>query len=463
MPESEKWVRLDNASNIFLAARTDTDTKVFRMTATVTDAVEPHLLQKALDQTYEYYVLYHSVLRRGFFWYYLERSDIQPIVQPETQPPCSQIYHYDRRELLFRVLYHQDRIHLEVFHALSDGAGAMSFFQDLLTRYLVLRYPEAVDVARDVDPEYLQKQMEDAFAQYFRKNRQRNFAEAAQSSLATVTKAGKVAFRYGKKAARWFRPAGNPTEGQRNVYRVRGKKTPDNRMQVIETEMPVAPLLQAAREEKVSLTIYLTALFVEATYRATSVKDKPHTITVSVPVNLRQFFPSDTARNFFSTTFLSYTYKGSGEDTLAAICQTFQKQLKEQVTPERLESRLNQLIAYEMNPLGRVIIRPLKDLLLKGLNYLNNRNITLAMSNLGRVQFPEPVDQYVRQVFFQTAAVRPQFCILSHGEVLMVTFTSPFIETAIQKEFVRMLTEQGVPVTVAANKVTEEQLEVVRG
>ena len=65
----KKWVRLDNASNIFLAAMTNSDTKVFRMSAELTDAVDPLLLQRALDEVYENYVLYHSVLRRGFFWY----------------------------------------------------------------------------------------------------------------------------------------------------------------------------------------------------------------------------------------------------------------------------------------------------------------------------------------------------------------------------------------------------------
>jgi len=67
VPEKKTWVRLDNASNIFLAARTDTDTKVFRLSAKTADPIDSNLLQKALDITFEQYVLYHSVLRRGIF------------------------------------------------------------------------------------------------------------------------------------------------------------------------------------------------------------------------------------------------------------------------------------------------------------------------------------------------------------------------------------------------------------
>ena len=67
----KKWIRLDNASKIFLATMTSTDTKVFRLSAAVRDEIDPDILQEALDETYQYHRLYHVVLRRGIFWYYL--------------------------------------------------------------------------------------------------------------------------------------------------------------------------------------------------------------------------------------------------------------------------------------------------------------------------------------------------------------------------------------------------------
>ena len=139
--EKKNWVRLDNASNIFLAARTDVDTKVFRFTAQMSEKVDPASLQKALIKVYEGYPLFQNVMRRGIFWYYLEHTEKIPYVQPETMPPCTAIYHYDRKELLFRVIYNENRIHIEVFHALTDGTGAMWFFEDLITEYTRLRHP----------------------------------------------------------------------------------------------------------------------------------------------------------------------------------------------------------------------------------------------------------------------------------------------------------------------------------
>ena len=36
-------------------------------------------------------------------------------------------YHRNRRNLLFEVTYYKNRINLEVFHALTDGTGALGF------------------------------------------------------------------------------------------------------------------------------------------------------------------------------------------------------------------------------------------------------------------------------------------------------------------------------------------------
>ena len=45
--DRKNWVRLDNASNIFLAARNEIYTKVFRLSAEVENLVQPDILQKA--------------------------------------------------------------------------------------------------------------------------------------------------------------------------------------------------------------------------------------------------------------------------------------------------------------------------------------------------------------------------------------------------------------------------------
>lgn len=446
-----KWVRLDFASNIFLAAMTHRDTKVFRLSAEVTEAVDPDLLQIALEKVYDQYRLYHSVLRRGFFWYYLQESNLRPEVRVDSKSPCRPIYHFDRKELLFRVLYLNRRISLEVFHVLSDGTGAMWFFQDLMREYLLLKYPGKNEQDLEKSTYIHESSSEDSFARHFRHAEQRTFKQEAQSALRSFRQVG-------SKAKQFLFPK-NKTN-KKKVYRYKGTYTPDNRPRVVELEMPVKSIISQAKAMGVSVTIYLTALFIKSLHESVDDFEGGETITVSVPVNLRQFFPSTSARNFFSVTMISYTYKKNRENSLNEICQELKADFNPQLEIEHLENTLKELVYFEYHPISRIVLRPIKDFALKIVNYFNNRNITIAISNLGRVNFSPLVDQWVKQVFFHTIAVRPQFCAISHNDVMTITFTSPFVETDIYQNYAKYLTDLGIPVTTTVNKVTEEELGV---
>ena len=79
-------------------------------------------------------------------------------------------------------------------------------------------------------------------------------------------------------------------------------------------------------------------------------------------------------------------------------------------------------------------------------NKLNNRKITLAMSNLGMFHLPEEVMDYVEDFYFYTSVIRPQFCVNSYKNHLNICFTSPFSETSIFSQFVQFFTEKGIEV-----------------
>lgn len=441
-----RWVRMDNASNIFLAARTAADPKVFRMSAELDHVVDPWLLQDALDATYDRYPLYHAVLRRGVFWHYLQDSDLRPVVTPDLQHTCAPIYEPDRRTLLFRVVHHRRRISVETFHALSDGTGALWFLTDLLAAYLRLRYP---DVDRALTTEPVHELAPDSFTHYFR--RRPDGEPAGRSAPAPVT-------------------GGRRLTGVRRVHRLRGTHTPDNRTRAVELTMPASGVLALARAEGVSLTMYLTALFLESLRRSPEGLGRHRTLGVSVPVNLRQFFPSTSARNFFAAVRVEHAY-GPGTDgddaraadEVGAVARALEDQFRPKVTPEALAAQLRRFIRFERMPVLRVVPRPLKDLILSLVNRANNRGLSVAVSNLGRVVLPEPVEPHVGRILFHVSAARPQFCAVSHAGQLTVSFSSPFTQTAHIREFARMLTDHGITVSAAVARVTEEELAEVSG
>ncbi|NWN87886.1 MAG: alcohol acetyltransferase [Micrococcaceae bacterium] len=439
------WVRLDNASNIFLAARSETDSKVFRLSAQMDHEVDPQMLQTALDRTYDRYRLYHAVLRRAVFWYYLQDSDLRPYVTADDKPTCAPIYDADRRGLLFRVMHHDERIVLEVFHALSDGTGALWFLTDLVAEYLRVRYPEQQRALENTGPINLVPQsgqvddgatehelVTDSFTHYFRGRRDKQPNETP-----TGPRAGGAA---------------------KKVHRVTGTRTPDFRTRAVELTMPAKQVLELARAESISLTMYLTALFFESIRVSSDGSDTTRTLSASVPVNLRQFFPSTSPRNFFATVRVEHTY-GHGADDVGSVGRHLDSQFRPKATPEALEKKLRRFIRFEKMPLLRIVPRPLKDVILRGINWASNRGLTVAMSNLGRVNLGEPADSHVQRMAFQVSAVRPQLSVMSHAGLLTATFTSPFIETDHIRAFVRLLTGQGIDVQVAAARVTEAELE----
>ena len=99
------WWRLDNAAKIFPSTSSAHDSKVFRFFCELEEEIEPAALQAALDKTMERFPIYRCVLRRGWFWYYLEESPLPAPACPEQLPPCFPVYPSPRRSLLFVALF----------------------------------------------------------------------------------------------------------------------------------------------------------------------------------------------------------------------------------------------------------------------------------------------------------------------------------------------------------------------
>ena len=111
MPDT--WYKVDNVAKVFLASVTRRDPRVFRVSCTLSEPVDPGLLDAALARTAREYPQFQVTLHRGLFWHYLESSDKHPRAVPETLPPCAAIYGRElKNDLLYRVSYYHDRINV---------------------------------------------------------------------------------------------------------------------------------------------------------------------------------------------------------------------------------------------------------------------------------------------------------------------------------------------------------------
>lgn len=415
-----RWIKLDNAAKIFPASSSKQDPKVFRFSCELCEEVEEDVLQRALQDTLEEFPNFLCVLKRGLFWYYLEETPVRPLVHQEGNPPCGLIYK-DSRSLLFEVTYFHRRINLEVYHALTDGTGALLFLQAMVYHYLLIKHADAFSEnppVMEYDASAFQK-MDDSFDKYY----------AGRPKTKKNNK---------KKAPK--------------AFRLNGAKNPEYRLRIIEGVMPVDLLLEKAREYDTTLTVLLTAVIMRSIYEEMNVRERKRPVVVTIPVNLRKYFSSQSARNFFSVFNVGYDFKNQSpelEEIISRVKEYFETYLNE----EYLQERMNALAALEHNIFARVTPLVLKNVFMKMAHDLNRRQFTFSLSNVGKVNMPKELCPYIRLFDVFTSTSSMQACACSFENKLNFSFTSVFQSTDIPRRFFRTFVDMGIPVEVVSNHI----------
>jgi NRPS condensation-like uncharacterized protein len=418
-----EWSRLDNAAKIFPANSKKSDTKVFRFACELFDTVDKQVLQQALNNTIEAFPLYRSVIKSGLFWYYFEKSRFEPVVTEENLPPCSTLYDKNNKTLLFRVMYYRKRISFEVYHALADGAGALQFFKTLIFHYITIKYKYALkdkSPVLDIEASKTQK-MDDSFQKYYRDT-------------------GILQKRKSIKA-----------------FKIKGPKIPEYRMSIIEGVIPVDKILPKVKEYNTSLTVFLAAILMCSINEEIPLRLKKRPVVLSIPVNLRNYFHSQTARNFFGVINVDYDFsKGSAE--LREVIEALKIKFKENLTPEVMEKRINKLASLEHNLILRMIPLSIKDLVLKIANSIVDRSYTSTLSNVGVINMPSDIKPFIYSFDIFVSTNKLQACVCSFENQLRISFTSAFVSREIQRRFFKTLTDMGIPVVIESNVVDEQEV-----
>ena len=416
--KDKKWYKLDNAGKIFPPTSNRRDPKVFRFACELYEDIEEETLQKALDKTLEEYPLFLSSLKKGLFWYYLESSNVYPKVTKEENIICDRL----DNELLFRVSYYRKRINLEVYHALTDGTGTLYFLRSLVANYLIIKHKIKKQIIMDTTSLY--EKEADSFEKYYKRSKKIKIPKNARA------------------------------------YNLSGNKYPEDRLKVIEGIVSTSDILKLAKRNHTTVTVYLTSILIKSIGSTMSIKDKRKPVVVTIPVNLRKYFKSNTARNFFNTITVDYKFNDSN-DNLEEIIKNIDKQFKMKLTKEHLDQQMNSLAVLENVFVIRLVPVFIKDLVLKYFHARSRKEQTIALSNVGIVEMPSELQSYIKlfDVFASTDSM--QICMCSYLDNMLLSFTSHFIDTEIQKNFFKELTKEHIKVTINTNVVEDNGYEEV--
>lgn len=418
-----RWERLDNTAHLFPVIAGESMTNVYRISVTLTEEIQPELLQEALDMLLPRFDGFNLRMKQGVFWYYLEENGRPaPRVCEENTYPCRFIRQNKNNHYLFRVTYYKKRINLEVFHVLADGMGGINFLRELTYQYLRLVHPE------------LREKLGDAYHSDTSFNREDSFVK-----------------NYKRKAAKGYKT--------KKAFLIKSEKLEPGEFGVMHGYMNIPQLKNVCKGYGVSINEYLVSAYVWSVYKE-CMHGMPSKlpIRVAVPVNLRTYFESITTKNFFvmvSAEFLpekeSYTF----EEVMGIVCES----LRSQINKENLEKLFSYNVSNEMVFFNRATPLFLKNMIMKQIYMASALANTTTITNIGNVTVAKDYEPYVEMFHAFLAMSKGQHLkgtICSYKETLVFNFSFDLSDMSVQRCFFRKIAADGVDIKIDSNGVNYE-------
>ena len=419
-----KWRKLDNTAKLFPVLANKNRTNVYRIAVILKEEINKEILQKAVEEILPWFDAFRVRLRKGFFWYYFEDNKRPIVVEEETTYPCRYMNPQAGNRYMFRVTYYKKRINLEVFHAVTDGLGAINFLKELTYCYLDLLHERTWKQNGPGTPSAeCFHEVEDSYV--------KNYRALAAKSYSTI-----------------------------KAFQMKGEMLPMGAMNVIHGYVDRKDFKKICKEKNASTTQILAALLLDTVYREYWKNSKKHrTIALNLPVNLRNFFESETTMNFFAVTNIQFTPEEQ-EVSFEDILESVKKQMEEKITKKRMEEIISYNVGYEKK-LVRFVPLFIKELGTKAIYSRSEKSYTMTLSNLGKVEILPAYESEIESFHAIMGVGKSQTMkctICSYGDDMVITFASVFEDTYIQKGFFRAIRQMGAKVQISSNGVRNETM-----
>ena len=418
-----RWMRLDNAAKIYPAARNQNWSNVFRLSASLTEEIDTTVMQSALDVTVRRFPSIAARLRRGTFWYYLQQLSQAPAIRQEISYPLARMSRAEARQCALRVIVYKNRVAVEFFHSLTDGNGGLVFLKTLTAEYLQQKYGVRIPAEKGVLgrlEEPSAEELEDSFQKY----------------------AGPV----------------SASRKEDDAWHLTGTPEPDGYLNWTCIEFSSQAVLDKAHEYGVTVTAFLCAAMMQALQQMQKEQvpniRRRKAIKVQLPVNLRTIFPSCSLRNFALYTTPQIDPR-LGEYDFAEICKVVTHWMGLEITPRQMGMKIaanvnsERMLAVKLMPLF------IKNIVMKAVFLaVGERKTCLSLSNLGVVQLPQEMAQYVQRLDFilGVQATAPYNCgVLSYQDKLYVNFIRNTREPQLEEAFYRVMRDLGLAAEVRSN------------
>lgn len=420
---NKQWYPLDLSAIVYPTLQRKDFSSVYRLSMVLKEAINPRLMQEAIDMSLSRFPTYKVAMRKGLFWRYFEPNNRPgPFLEKDVKNFCMPMHFHGNHRYLLRFYYYENRISMEAHHSLGDGNGGMSVLTTIVATYLRLQgkkitYNELVlNINDSPDPE----ELEDAYMRYSNKLYQ-------------------------------------PKRNVEKAYLVRGTKEEFHTLNVIGGIISTSNAKEISARYHATITEYLNSVLIYALLKKQKkeFRFKKRPVKIAMPINLRRFFPSKSLRNFITMIYPSVDPR-LGDYSFEEIIKKVHHYMQFCLEPNFLMGEINTNAAAQRNPIARISPLFIKDFVVSRFyQNVQDKNSSAGLTNMGVIHLPKDMEDYVERFDIYMGipfSTRTNCAIISYKDTLTINFASCIVESDVERYFFKKLVEDGIDVTILSNR-----------
>ena len=419
MKNEKIWYELDAFAKTYSSIISEGRTTCFRLSALFTENIDIKILKEVSNFLEKKYPFYNSELKKGIFWNYLQQKKTHFMIRKEVTYPCTDI----RKDNPLRIIYFNNKISIEIAHFLTDGKGALLFFQDLIEKYLEEKYFCEKTNFQKIE-EILESSDE---TEKIKKN---EYVDLYEKYLKKVSKETTI----------------------KSAFHLPIKILEKGQYHVTTGEISINNLKAESKKYGTTIGKYLLAVYFKILLDRYSQAKNP--IVIGVPVDLRKIFEETTYRNFFINITPSVD-ASLGAYSLSEIITYLDNYFALKITKKEFYKS----IYKAMNPIGNMIIKSVPYLIKRLFfpfifDYYGERGYTTGFSNLGIFKVDKKYEKFLKGLRFlppPSKRCKIKMGVISDNQKIYVNFGNLTANYDIERDFFIYLRKRGIKSKIITN------------
>jgi hypothetical protein len=341
------------------------------------------------------------------------------MIRKEVTYPCTDI----RKDNPLRIIYFNNKISIEIAHFLTDGKGALLFFQDLIEKYLEEKYFCEKTNFQKIE-EILESSDE---TEKIKKN---EYVDLYEKYLKKVSKETTI----------------------KSAFHLPIKILEKGQYHVTTGEISINDLKAESKKYGTTIGKYLLAVYFKILLDRYSQAKNP--IVIGVPVDLRKIFEETTYRNFFINITPSVD-ASLGAYSLSEIITYLDNYFALKITKKEFYKS----IYKAMNPIGNMIIKSVPYLIKRLFfpfifDYYGERGYTTGFSNLGIFKVDKKYEKFLKGLRFlppPSKRCKIKMGVISDNQKIYVNFGNLTANYDIERDFFIYLRKRGIKSKIITN------------